>query len=91
MFGVLCLSFKNNSKLILSLLCLTIFPNLPNTYIYNNGTNTYQMKRTCRRLSETTKQKISVSLRNKPKTEQHKQALSIALLKYWQTIPYEEK
>ena len=49
------------------------------------------MKRTCRRLSEATKQKISVALRDKPKTEQHKQALSIALLKYWQTIPYEEE
>ena len=49
------------------------------------------MKRSCRKLSEVTKQKISAALRNKPKTEQHKQALSIALLKYWQTIPYDEK
>lgn len=49
------------------------------------------MKRTCRQLSEETKRKISVALRNKPKSEKHKRALSIALQKYWQTIPYEEE
>lgn len=48
------------------------------------------MKRTCRRLSEETKRKISEALKGKPKTEKHKQALSIALLKYWQTIPFDK-
>lgn len=48
------------------------------------------MKRTCRRLSEETKRKISEALKGKPKTEEHKRALSIALLKYWQTIPFDK-
>ena len=43
--------------------------------------------RTVRQLSEETKLKISVSLRGKVKTEQHKKAISRALKDYWQTIP----
>jgi hypothetical protein len=48
------------------------------------------MKRTSRKLSEETKQKISMALRGKPKTEQHRQSLSAALVQYWATIPEEE-
>jgi len=48
------------------------------------------MKRTSRKLSEETKQKISMALRGKPKTEQHRQPLSVALVQYWATIPEEE-
>ena len=48
------------------------------------------MKRTSRKLSEETKQKISIALRGKPKTEQHRQSLSAALIQYWATIPEEE-
>ena len=49
-----------------------------------------KMKRTSRKLSEETKQKISIALRGKPKTEQHRQSLSAALIQYWATIPEEE-
>ena len=56
------------------------------TYIY-----TYiigkTMKRITRQRSEETKRKISESLRGKIKTEQHKRAISVALKKYWKTIP----
>ena len=45
------------------------------------------MKRITRQRSEETKQKISVSLRGKAKTEQHKRAISKALKKYWASIP----
>lgn len=48
------------------------------------------MKRTSRKLSEETKQKISMALKGKPKSEQHRQSLSAALVKYWATIPEEE-
>ena len=49
------------------------------------------MKRTSRHLSVETKLKISQALQNRPKSVRHRQALSIALKKYWQTIPYEEE
>lgn len=45
------------------------------------------MKRTNRKLSKETKQKISRALKGKPKTEQHKTALAKALKKYWNTVP----
>lgn len=44
------------------------------------------MKRTSRSLSEETKHKISQALKNRPKSEEHKQALSIALKKYWLSL-----
>ncbi len=43
--------------------------------------------RTSRKLSETTKKLISEKLKNKPKTESHKQALSMAMKNYWNSIP----
>ncbi len=49
------------------------------------------MKRTSRSLSQETKRKISKALQNKPKSPRHRQALSIALKKYWQTIPNKEE
>lgn len=48
------------------------------------------MRRTSRKLSEETRQKISMALRNKPKTVAHREALSASLRAYWQTIPVEE-
>lgn len=46
------------------------------------------MKRTTRKLSEETKRKISISLKGKKKSVEHKEAISNALRKYWETIPY---
>lgn len=48
------------------------------------------MKRTNRKLSKETKLKISTALKGKPKSKQHRQSLSAALVKYWATIPVEE-
>lgn len=45
------------------------------------------MKRITRQRSEETKQKISASLKGKAKSAQHKRAISMALIKYWETIP----
>lgn len=47
------------------------------------------MKRTTRKMSEETKKKISESMKGKNKTDEHKVAISNALKKYWETIPYE--
>ena len=47
------------------------------------------MKRTTRQRSKETKQKISAALKGRPKTEKHREAISIALKKYWATIPNE--
>ena len=41
-----------------------------------------------RERSAETKRKISESLRNKSKSEEHKEAISKGLKKYWETIPY---
>ena len=49
------------------------------------------MKRTDRKVSETTRKKIAEALRGKPKTTEHKQALSKSLKEYWATIPIEGK
>ncbi len=45
------------------------------------------MKRTTRKLSESTKQKIANSLKGIKKTERHKQAIAKGMEKYWKTIP----
>ncbi len=48
------------------------------------------MKRKVRERSEETKRKISESLKGRKKTEEHKQAISMALKKYWVTVPNAE-
>lgn len=45
-------------------------------------------KRQYREIDNKTKQKISVSSRNKPKSETHKQHISQGMLDYWQTVPH---
>ena len=55
--------------------------------IYNN---VRAMKRTGRKVGEATRKKIAEALRGKPKTAEHKQALSKAMMAYWATIPKEE-
>ena len=45
------------------------------------------MKRTTRKRTEETKQKISEALKGKPKTEKHKEAISIALKNIGQVYP----
>ena len=45
------------------------------------------MKRTSRRLSESTKAKIANSLKGRKKTDSHKQAISDGMARYWENIP----
>lgn len=45
------------------------------------------MKRTCRNLPDETRRKISEALKGKTKTKSHRKALSVALTRYWATIP----
>ena len=40
-------------------------------------------------MKRTTRQRISAALKGRPKTEKHREAISIALKKYWATIPNE--
>lgn len=44
-----------------------------------------------RELSDETKAKISQSMRNKSKTETHREAISNGLKTYWKTIPNKNK
>lgn len=43
--------------------------------------------RKSRKLNNETKKLISQKLKNRPKTESHKQALSMAMKNYWKSIP----
>lgn len=45
-------------------------------------------KRQYRELDQETKQKISDSSRNKPKSEEHKKHISQGMIKYWETVPH---
>ena len=45
-----------------------------------------QYKRQYRQLSDETKNKISTSTRNKPKTEIHKRRIQQSMLDYWRTV-----
>ena len=45
-------------------------------------------KRQYRELDKTTKQKISDSSRNKPKTNEHKQRIRKGMLRYWARVPH---
>lgn len=44
-------------------------------------------KRQYREIDDTTKQKISISSRNKPKSETHKQHIRQGMIDYWQGVP----
>lgn len=44
-------------------------------------------KRQYRQLSDETKNKISTSTQNKPKSEMHKRHIQQSMLRYWQTVP----
>jgi hypothetical protein len=46
-----------------------------------------EYKRQYRELSDETKQKISNSSRNKPKSDQHKQHISQGMKSYWENVP----
>ena len=46
-----------------------------------------QYKRQYRQLSDETKNKISTSTRNKPKTEIHKRHIQQSMLRYWNSVP----
>lgn len=45
-------------------------------------------KRQYRELDQETKQKISDSNRNKPKSDEHKKHISQGMIKYWETVPH---
>lgn len=44
-------------------------------------------KRQYRQLSDATKNKISTSAKNKPKSVVHKQHIQQSMLNYWRTVP----
>ena len=44
--------------------------------------------RVYRELDDEVKQKISMSSRNRPKSEIHKQHISQGMIEYWQTVPH---
>ena len=44
-------------------------------------------KREYRQLSDETKNKISTSTKNKPKSAAHKQHIHQSMLRYWSTVP----
>ena len=44
-------------------------------------------KRQYRQLSDETKNKISTSTKNKPKSTAHKQHIQQSMLRYWSTVP----
>ena len=46
-----------------------------------------EYRRQYRELSDETKQKISNSSRNRPKSAQHKQHISQGMKDYWQNVP----
>lgn len=46
-----------------------------------------KMKRVTRKMSETTKQRISVKLKGKMKSTKHKEAISKGMKNYWKTVP----
>lgn len=55
--------------------------------IFIKNTNMKEYKRQYRQLSDETKNKISNSNRNKPKTEIQKQRIRQAMIQYWKTVP----
>lgn len=46
--------------------------------------------RTCRKLSDETKQKISASMKNRSKSPAHRENISKGLKSYWEGIPDED-
>ena len=48
-------------------------------------------KRKYRELEEGTKRKISQSLKNQPKSEEHKRAISKSMKEYWKPIPSKQE
>ena len=50
-----------------------------------------QYKRQFRELDDETKQKISMSSRNKPKSEEHKEHIRQGMERYWQGVPSKEQ
>lgn len=47
-----------------------------------------EYKRQFRELDQETKQKISDSNRNRPKSDEHKKHISQGMIKYWETVPH---
>lgn len=47
-----------------------------------------EYKRQFRELDQETKQKISDSSRNRPKSDEHKKHISQGMIKYWETVPH---
>ena len=68
-----------------SLLYLTFLLDLP---IYLKRTTMKEYKRQYRELDDETKQKIAASQRGRRKSEAHRQHISQAMEKYWQTVPH---
>ena len=79
--------FQRKKSLLLLLFLLILL------FIDGAGTETPEMnmndyKRQYREIDDETKKKISLTSRNKPKSEQHKLHISQAMEKYWQKVPH---
>lgn len=53
--------------------------------------NMKKYKRQYRQLSDETKNKISTSVKNKPKSEIHKRHIQQSMLRYWSTVENKPK
>ena len=82
LFVVLILSASSAKK------CSTIlvFSSFPTTYWKRTTMKEY--KRQYRELDDETKEKIAASQRGRTKSQAHKQHISQAMTKYWQTVPH---
>ena len=82
LFVVLILSASSTKE------CSTIlvFSSFPTTYMKRMTMKEY--KRQYRELDDETKEKIAASQRGRTKSESHRQHISQAMTKYWQSVPH---
>ena len=65
---------------------ILVFSSFPTIYVKRMTMKEY--KRQYRELDDETKEKIAASQRGRTKSESHRQHISQAMEKYWQTVPH---